>query len=38
MVYKNISEFIGRTPLLELCGFERAHALPAKMPHPRVRL
>ena len=31
MVYKNISEFIGRTPLLELCGFERAHALPAKI-------
>ena len=30
MVYKNISEFIGRTPLLELCRLARVFSKPGK--------
>ena len=31
MTHKNIAELIGKTPLLELCGYERAHAASAKI-------
>ena len=31
MIAKSIAELIGRTPLLELCGYERAHGLAARI-------
>lgn len=31
MTHKNIAELIGKTPLLELCGYERSHAASAKI-------
>lgn len=31
MVYKNIAELIGKTPLLELCGYEKKYGLKAKL-------
>ena len=31
MTHKNIAELIGKTPLLELCGYERVHAASAKI-------
>lgn len=31
MAHKNIAELIGKTPLLELCGYERSHAASAKI-------
>ena len=30
-MYNNIAEIVGRTPLLRLCGYERAHALGARL-------
>ena len=30
-MYNNIAEIVGRTPLLRLCGYERAHALGARI-------
>ena len=30
-MYNNIAELVGRTPLLRLCGYERAHALGARI-------
>lgn len=31
MIAKSIAELVGRTPLLELCGYERAHGLGARL-------
>ena len=31
MTHKNIAKLIGKTPLLELCGYERSHAASAKI-------
>lgn len=31
MIAKSIAELVGRTPLLRLCGYERAHALGARI-------
>lgn len=31
MIYKSIFELIGKTPLMELCGFEKKHDLKAKI-------
>ena len=30
-MYNNIAELVGKTPLLRLCGYERAHALGARI-------
>ena len=30
-VYKSISELVGKTPLLELTGYEKKHSLEAKV-------
>ena len=31
MIYKNVTELIGKTPLMELCNFEKEHNLNAKI-------
>ncbi len=31
MIYQNIGELIGKTPLLELCGYEKKHALAGRL-------
>jgi len=31
MIYKNVTELIGKTPLVELCNFEKEHSLNSKI-------
>ena len=31
MLYQNISELVGGTPLLELCGYQKKYGLGAKI-------